>query len=71
MNLILCFSGSITMFQIVFDPLFYLCYYTGKFNQVFVFKKNSLTRLSYFFFTTTTTESSKVLACYVSVKVQV
>ena len=50
MNLILCFSGSITMFPIIFDPLFYLCYYTGKFNHVFV-KKITLTRLSFFFFT--------------------
>ena len=49
MNLILCFSGSITMFTILFDPLFYLCYYTGKFNHVFV-KKNTLARLSFFFF---------------------
>lgn len=68
MNLILCFSGSITMFPILFDPLFYLCYYTGKFNHVFV-KKNTLTRLSYFF--SLKTESSKVLAYYVSVKVQI
>ena len=51
MNLILCFSGSITMFPILFDPLFYLCYYTGKFNYVFVKKENTLTKLSYFFFT--------------------
>lgn len=51
MNLILCFSGSITMFPILFDPLFYLCYYTGKFNHVFV-KKNTLARLSFFFFFT-------------------
>lgn len=51
MNLILCFSGSITMFPILFDPLLYLCYYTGKFNHVFVKKKNTLTRLSFFFFT--------------------
>ena len=69
MNLILCFSGSITMFPILFDPLFYLCYYTGKFNHVFVKKENTLTKLSYFF--SLKTESSKVLACYVSVKVQV
>lgn len=64
MNLILCFSGSITMSPI----LFYLCYYTGKFNHVLL-KKNTLTRLSFFF--PLKTESSKVLACYVSVKVQV
>ena len=69
MNLILCFSGSITMFPILFDPLLYLCYYTGKFNHVFVKKKNTLTRLSFFF--SLKTESSKVLACHVSVKVQV
>lgn len=69
MNLILCFSGSITMFPILFDPLFYLCYYTGKFNHVFV-KKKYLNQAELFFFSLKT-ESSKVLTCYVSVKVQV
>ena len=70
MNLILCFSGSITMSPILFDPLFYLCYYTGKFNRVFVKKKKNLNQAEFFFFSLKT-ESSKVLACYVSVKVQV
>lgn len=50
MNLILCFSGSITMSPILFDPLFYLCYYTGKFNHVLL-KKKYLNQAEFFFST--------------------
>lgn len=46
MNLILCFSGSITMSPI----LFYLCYYTGKFNHVLL-KKKYLNQAEFFFST--------------------